>query len=209
MISQTIVPLWLLLSLASTGCAPGPRARTPSPPLAAQSSEARAAFETGIELLHRSDTLRAEQYLLLAARRGYPEAEVLPALIRRFDEAREASKPEVVAWGTGAPRREFLHVDDLADACAFLLRCENPPDWINVGTGTDVTIRELTELVASVTGYRGRITWDSSKPDGTPRKLLDVSKLSNLGWRAKIALREGLEKTYASYRAEKAAGTST
>jgi GDP-L-fucose synthase len=132
---------------------------------------------------------------------------VLPALVRRFDEAREAAKPEVVAWGTGSPRREFLHVDDLADACAFLLRVDQPPDWINIGTGTDVTIRELTETVAAVTGYKGKITWDPSKPDGTPRKLMDVSRLSALGWRAKIGLREGIEKTYASYRAEKAAGT--
>src|SRR4051812_2468797 len=131
---------------------------------------------------------------------------VLPALIRRFDEAREAGKPEVVAWGTGSPRREFLHVDDLADACAFLLRMGNPPDWINVGTGADVTIRELTETVASVTGYQGRITWDTSKPDGTPRKLMDVSRLSGLGWRAQIGLREGIEKTYASFLAEKASG---
>jgi GDP-L-fucose synthase len=98
-------------------------------------------------------------------------------------------------------------VDDLADACAFLLKQANPPDWLNVGTGTDVTIRDLTEQVAAVTGYGGKIAWDPSKPDGTPRKLLDVSKLSALGWQAKIPLREGLEKTYASYRAEKAAGT--
>jgi GDP-L-fucose synthase len=132
---------------------------------------------------------------------------VLPALIRRFDEARAAGKPEVVAWGSGTPRREFLHVDDLADACAFLLKQDNPPDWINVGTGTDVTIKELTETVASVTGFAGKITWDSSKPDGTPRKLMDVSKLANLGWSARIALREGLEKTYASFQAERAAGT--
>ncbi|HVS54545.1 MAG TPA: GDP-L-fucose synthase [Opitutaceae bacterium] len=132
---------------------------------------------------------------------------VMPALMRRFHEAKEANQTEVVAWGTGAPRREFLHVDDLADACAFLLRQENPPDWINVGTGVDVTIRELTELVAAVVGYRGKITWDASKPDGTPRKLLDVSRLAALGWRARIALREGLEKTYASFLAEKSAGT--
>ncbi len=131
---------------------------------------------------------------------------VLPALIRRFDEARAAGRPEVVAWGTGAPKREFLHVDDLADACAFLLRLGNPPDWINVGTGTDVTIRELTETVAAVTGFPGRITWDATKPDGTPRKLMDVSRLSALGWRARIGLREGIERTFASYQAEKAAG---
>ena len=132
---------------------------------------------------------------------------VLPALIRRFDEAREKNLPEVAAWGTGTPKREFLHVDDLADACAFLLKLENPPDWINVGTGTDVTIRELTETVAAAVGYKGRIAWDATKPDGTPRKLMDVSRLSALGWRAKIALREGVEKTVASYRAEKTAGT--
>ncbi len=132
---------------------------------------------------------------------------VLPALIRRFDQARETSLPEVTAWGTGSPRREFLHVDDLADACAFLLRTDNPPHWVNVGTGTDVTIRELTELVASVVGYKGRIVWDTTKPNGTPRKLLDVSKLAALGWRAKIALREGIEATYQSFLAEKAAGT--
>jgi len=132
---------------------------------------------------------------------------VLPALIRRFHEAREAGAAEVVAWGTGSPRREFLHVDDLAEACAFLLLLENPPDLVNVGLGTDVTIRELTELVASVVGYRGRIVWDASKPDGTPRKLMDESRLTALGWRAKIGLREGVEKTYASFLAEKSAGT--
>jgi len=132
---------------------------------------------------------------------------VLPALIRRLHEARAANQPEVVAWGTGSPRREFLHVDDLADACAFLLRLAEPPDWINVGTGTDVTIRELTETVAAATGFRGSIAWDASKPDGTPRKLLDVARLSALGWRATIGLREGIQRTYASFLAEKAAGT--
>jgi len=132
---------------------------------------------------------------------------VLPALIRKFHEAKEGGRPEVVAWGTGSPKREFLHVDDLADACAFLLRQDNPPDWVNVGTGTDVTIKELTELVAEVTGFRGRIVWDSSKPDGTPRKLMDVSRLTALGWKARISLREGVAKAYASFLAEKAAGT--
>ena len=132
---------------------------------------------------------------------------VLPALVRKFHEAKEAGRPEVVAWGSGTPKREFLHVDDLADACVCLLYLENPPDWINVGTGTDVTIRELTETVAAVTRFTGQIVWDATKPDGTPRKLMDVSKLSKLGWTAKIALREGVEKTYASFLAEKAAGT--
>jgi GDP-L-fucose synthase len=132
---------------------------------------------------------------------------VLPALIRRFHEAKAANRDEVVAWGTGSPKREFLHVDDLADASAFLLRHDNPPDWINVGLGTDVTIKELTELVATTVGFKGRITWDASKPDGTPRKLMDVSRLSALGWKARIGLREGIEKTYASFLAEQAAGT--
>ena len=131
---------------------------------------------------------------------------VLPALIRKFHEAKTAGRAEVVAWGTGTPKREFLHVDDLADACAFLLKLDRPPDWINVGTGTDVTIRELTECVAAVTGFSGQIAWDATKPDGTPRKLMDVSRLAGLGWQAKIALREGVEKTYASFLAEQAAG---
>ena len=131
---------------------------------------------------------------------------VLPALIRRFHEARLAGQSEVVAWGTGTPRREFLHVDDLADACAFLLRHDNPPDWINVGTGTDVTIKELTETVAQVTGFTGKIVWDTSKPDGTPRKLMDVSRLKNLGWQARISLNDGLRKTYASFLSEQTAG---
>jgi GDP-L-fucose synthase len=138
----------------------------------------------------------------------HPEdSHVLPALLRRFHEAKEAGRPEVTAWGTGAPRREFLYVDDAADACAFLLRLAAPPDWINIGSGTDVTIREVTETVAAVVGFKGRIVWDRSRPDGTPRKLLDGAKLAALGWRAKTGLREGIEKTYASFLAEKAAGT--
>jgi GDP-L-fucose synthase len=132
---------------------------------------------------------------------------VMPALIRKFHEAKAAGRPEVLAWGTGSPKREFLHVDDLADACAFLLKQDNPPDWINIGTGVDVTIRELTETVAEVVGYSGKVTWDATKPDGTPRKLMDVSRLSALGWKAKIALREGVALAYQSFLAEKAAGT--
>jgi GDP-L-fucose synthase len=127
---------------------------------------------------------------------------VLPALIRKFHEAKVQQKAEVVAWGTGSPRREFLYVDDLADACNFLLKAENPPDWINVGTGVDVTIRELTELVAKCTGYSGKIVWDSSKPDGTPRKLMDVTRMTQLGWKAKVSLVDGIEKTYANYLQE-------
>jgi GDP-L-fucose synthase len=131
---------------------------------------------------------------------------VLPALLRRFHEAKERGDAEVVVWGTGAPRREFLHVDDLADACWFLLGQDNPPDWINVGCGSDVTIRELAETVRDVVGFVGRITWDSSKPDGTPRKLMDSGKLAALGWRARIGLREGIERTYREFLAEMAAG---
>lgn len=131
---------------------------------------------------------------------------VLPALLRKFHEAKEAGRDEVVAWGTGSPKREFLYVDELADACAFLLNLSNPPDLINVGTGTDVTIKELTELVAETTAFQGRIVWDAGKPDGTPRKLMDVSRLSALGWKARIGLREGVQKTYQSYLREKQAG---
>ena len=134
------------------------------------------------------------------------DSHVLPALIRRFHEAKEAGAALVKAWGTGSPRREFLHVDDLADACAFILGRDDPPDWVNVGTGKDVTIRELTEIVAQETGYRGRVEWDASMPDGTPRKLLDVSRMSALGWNARIGLREGIAATYASFLAEKRSG---
>jgi len=138
----------------------------------------------------------------------HPEnSHVIPALIRRFHEAKEGGRAEVQAWGTGSPRREFLHVDDLADACAFILQLKDPPDWINIGTGTDVTIRELTEAVARTTGYQGRIAWDPSRPDGAPRKLLDVSRLARLGWKAKIGLEEGLRLAYASFLSEQAAGS--
>jgi GDP-L-fucose synthase len=132
---------------------------------------------------------------------------VLPALIRKFHEAKATGRPEMMAWGTGSPKREFLHVDELADACAFLLKQDNPPDLLNIGTGTDVTIRELTEIVAQVTGFKGQIKWDATKPDGTPRKLMDVSRLAALGWKAKVGIREGVEKTYASFLAEQSAGT--
>jgi len=127
---------------------------------------------------------------------------VMPALIRRFHEAKEAGQSEVPAWGTGSPRREFLHVDDLADACEFLLRLEDPPDLVNVGFGADITIRELVEMVAETVGYTGKIVWDESKPDGTPRKLLDTSRINQLGWQPCIPLREGLEHTYQSFLKE-------
>lgn len=133
-----------------------------------------------------------------------PNSHVLPALIRRFHEAKEAGAATVEAWGTGSPLREFLHVDDLAEACAFLLKLVDPPDLINVGTGQEVSIRDLTKQVAEVVGYSGDIVWDSTKPDGTPRKLMDVSKLAALGWSASIALSEGLPRTYNSFLREEA-----
>src|SRR5665648_865235 len=121
---------------------------------------------------------------------------VLPALIRRFHEATESGVSEVVLWGTGTPRREFLHVDDLAAASLFLLENYDSAETINVGVGEDLTIRELAEIVADVVGYGGTIVQDTSKPDGTPRKLLDVSRINDLGWRAQIPLREGIASTY-------------
>ncbi len=127
---------------------------------------------------------------------------VMPALIRRFHEAKVNGLAEVTAWGTGSPKREFMHADDLADACAFLLELEDPPDLVNVGCGTDVTIRELVELVASAVGYEGKIVWDTAQPDGTPRKLLDSSRLSGLGWRPKLHLKDGLAATYQAFLSE-------
>jgi len=121
---------------------------------------------------------------------------VLPALIRKFHEAKLVGAKDVVMWGTGTPRREFLHVDDLAEACVHLMQHYSDPEIVNVGTGTDLTIRELAELVKSVIGFTGEIVQDLTKPDGTPQKLLDVSKLERLGWKAKIGLKEGIESTY-------------
>ncbi|AKH82068.1 GDP-fucose synthetase [Streptomyces sp. CNQ-509] len=125
---------------------------------------------------------------------------VLPALIRRFHEARETGAEEVVLWGTGTPRREFLHVDDLAAACLTLLRGYDADAPVNVGCGEDLTIRELAETVRDVVGYRGRIAFDTSRPDGTPRKLLDVSRITELGWRPEIGLREGIAAVYEDWR---------
>ena len=122
---------------------------------------------------------------------------VLPALIRKFHDARMSGASTVTLWGTGTPRREFLHVDDLADAAVFLMQRYSGEGIVNVGTGTDVTILELAHIIAGVVGFTGRIVCDPSKPDGTPRKLLDVSRLSSLGWRARIDLHAGIESTYA------------
>jgi len=126
---------------------------------------------------------------------------VLPALLQRIHRARLAGEPEVVVWGTGEPRREFLYVDDFADAAVFLMQHYDSPEIINVGTGVDISIADLARLIARVTGYRGAIVFDPAKPDGMPRKLLDVSKLAALGWKATTGLEEGIRRTYESFQA--------
>ena len=124
---------------------------------------------------------------------------VLPALLRKVHEAKKKAARDVVVWGTGKPRREFLHVDDLASACHFLLENYDSPEIVNIGCGEDLTIRELAELICDVVGFRGELVFDTSKPDGTPRKLLDISRLKQLGWMPGIPLREGLRQTYEWY----------
>ncbi|MSU73686.1 GDP-L-fucose synthase [Candidatus Kaiserbacteria bacterium] len=121
---------------------------------------------------------------------------VLPALLRRFHEAKFSKADDVTVWGTGKPKREFLHVDDLGNACVFLMETYDDPSIVNIGSGEDVTIKELAELIASTVGYEGKIAWDTTKPDGTPQKKLDVSKIHKLGWHHKIALPEGLASAY-------------
>ena len=134
---------------------------------------------------------------------------VLPALIRRFHEAAEANAPSVTCWGTGTPLREFLHVDELGEACVFALDHWQPGldqlQFLNVGTGFDLSIRELAEAVAAATGFQGEICWDASKPDGTPKKQLDLSRLAILGWKARIQLKEGLRSTVDIFRKEQEA----
>lgn len=125
---------------------------------------------------------------------------VLPALLRRFHEAKERDDKEITIWGTGSPKREFLHVDDLADACIFLMNTYNDPSIINIGTGEDLSIKELAIKIKDIVGYKGKIHWDSSKPDGTPRKLLDMTKLHALGWKHRIDLDEGIKSTYAWFQ---------
>ncbi len=127
---------------------------------------------------------------------------VLPALIRRFHEARQRGDASLVLWGTGTPRREFLYADDVAEACLFLLRHYESPEIVNIGCGEDLTIRELAEKIARLVGFTGAIEWDASKPDGTPRKLLDVRRLKSLGWAPKTSLDAGLEKAYAWWLAQ-------
>lgn len=125
---------------------------------------------------------------------------VIPALIRKFHEAKIKGKDQVVVWGSGKPFREFLHVDDLADACLFLMSNYNSSEIINIGTGKDLSIAELAYLIKDIVGYDGNIIFDTSKPDGTPRKLLDVSKLFNMGWKPRITLEEGIRSTYSWYQ---------
>ena len=124
---------------------------------------------------------------------------VLPAMIRKFHEAKEKSAPEMTLWGTGSPMREFLHADDLAEACLFLMENYNESELVNIGTGEDVTIKNLAALVKQIVGFKGEIIWDTSKPDGTPRKLMDVSKLHGLGWHHKIALEDGIKLAYQDF----------
>lgn len=124
---------------------------------------------------------------------------VVPAMLRKFHEAKTRGDRTVTLWGTGAPRREFLHVDDLADACVFLMKRYDEPEIINIGVGKDVSIRELAAMIQKIVDFKGEIIWDTTKPDGTPRKLLDVDRLSRLGWQAGISLEEGLEQTYRWY----------
>ncbi|CDN41229.1 MULTISPECIES: GDP-L-fucose synthase [unclassified Paenibacillus] len=132
---------------------------------------------------------------------------VLPALLRKIHEAKETGSSEVEIWGTGTPRREFLHSDDLADACIFLMENYEGDDIVNVGVGDDISIRELAEMIASVVGFEGRLAFNSSRPDGTPRKLVDTGRINGLGWRAGTPLPEGIRKVYAAYRqAEPALG---
>ncbi|MBI5409320.1 MAG: GDP-L-fucose synthase [Nitrospirae bacterium] len=124
---------------------------------------------------------------------------VLPALIRKFHDAKISGHDSVTLWGTGSPRREFLHVDDLADACVFLMRNYEGSEIVNIGSGEDITIKELAELVKQIVGFKGEIIWDKTKPDGAPRKLLDISKIKALGWQPKIGLSEGIKTTYEWY----------
>lgn len=126
------------------------------------------------------------------------KSHVIPALLRKFHEAKKQAAQEVVVWGTGTPLREFMHVDDLAEACLFLMERYDEPGFINVGTGEEVSIRELAELIARITGYKGKIVFDTTKPDGTPRKLMDMQRIHGLGWRHRISLKDGLSDTYRS-----------
>lgn len=128
---------------------------------------------------------------------------VLPALIRKFHEAKESNSPSVEVWGSGTPKREFLYADDLADACLHLMKNYNGRELVNIGTGEDISIKELAELIQSIVGFEGNIAWNSSMPDGTPRKWLDVSKLNGSGWKSTIKLRDGIKLAYADFLTQK------
>ena len=125
---------------------------------------------------------------------------VLPALLRKFHEAKKSGNASVEVWGSGLPKREFLHVDDLAEACVFLMTQYDGTEWLNIGTGEDISIKELALLIKSIVGFEGELIFDSSKPDGTPRKLMDVSRLHKLGWKHKIDLKEGIERVYSEFK---------
>lgn len=158
----------------------------------------------GIEMCHSYNAEYGTDYLAVMPTNLYgpndnfdlTSSHVLPALMRKFHEAKVSGSTEVTLWGSGAPRREFLHVDDLARACVFLMEQYSGSEIVNIGTGKDITIKELGERIADVVGYRGTIAWDTSKPDGTPRKLLDVSRLLGMGWSPQITLRDGIGSTY-------------
>ncbi|MEN8724864.1 MAG: GDP-L-fucose synthase family protein [Lentimonas sp.] len=132
---------------------------------------------------------------------------VLPALIRRFHEAKESNAAEVAVWGTGTPLREFLHADDAAEGIVHLLELENPPEWVNLGCGTEISIGDLARLIKQLIGYQGELTFDISKPDGAPRKLTDISKIKAYGWSPKISIKQGVAMAYQSFLEEKVAGT--
>ncbi len=176
-------------------------------PLEPTNSAYALAKIAGIEMCRAYNRQYGMQYLPVMPTNLYGPGDnfdletshVLPALIRKFHEAKSDGKKTVTIWGTGTPKREFLHVDDLADACVYLMEHYDGTELINIGSGTDVTIRELAEMVGRVVGFEGELVFDSNKPDGTPRKLLDVSRLNAIGWRAKTGLEEGIRKTYQWY----------
>ena len=161
----------------------------------------------GIKMCQAYNTQHGDNFISVMPTNLYGEndnfdletSHVIPALIRRFHEAKEAGTQQVTLWGTGSPMREFLYVDDMAAACVHLMETYNEPEIVNIGTGEDVTIKELAETIKEIVGYEGEVKWDTTKPDGTPRKLLDVSKLHNLGWKHQTHLKEGINKTYLGY----------
>jgi len=178
-------------------------------PLEATNEPYAIAKIAGIKLCENFNRQYGRQYVSVMPTNLYgpndnydlANSHVLPALIRKAHEARERGDAEYVVWGSGTPRREFLYVDDLADACVHLMEAGYDGPLVNVGTGEDVTIRELAETVMEVVGFAGRIVFDATKPDGTPRKLLDVSRLAGLGWRARTGLRDGIRQAYAEFLA--------